>query len=377
MASTSQGTVVVDHAAAVSRVNAMFNAWKSVPTTSIAFSNTGGIPATSGFSDGDVSTLAEFNAVVGACKSGIVSPIIFDANGEIFRGLNIDSDVIGFTSACAGSGSHFIGAFVLMNGTFQDHQTSNDELSDSQFDEAITHEIGHFIGLDHSQINEFPQNCDIEQMAGRPLMFPIIRCDSRTSQNLPIIAPDDAAWVSYLYPNASFNSNYGFIEGQVLFPDGVTPVQGANVIARHVEDPNTPEHESIRLAVSVVSGFLFTSNPGQSVSGDNNEGSQFGSRAADREGYFKIPVPAGQWTIEVESVDPAFVDGSRVGPLSPPVPAPGIIARINVSVSAGSTTNVNVQLIGPAQPRFDDFEDESRLRVPIELQSIFAEGVHA
>src|SRR5262249_3050682 len=262
----------------------------------------------------------------------------------ILKSLGLDPDIIGIAGACAPpNGTHFVTAMIIMNGAFQDGATGNRELTASQFDEAITHEIGHYIGLDHSQINVTALNgdCSTDNRAGLPLMFPFASCPSRTSVGLPIISPDDAAWASSLYPNASFATSYGFIEGEIRFSDGITPVQGVNVIARQVNDPATPQDESLRVAVSVVSWYLFTTNPGQSLTGDNTGGSIYGARAANREGYFKIPVPAGQWIVRVESISSAFVKGSSVGPLDPPVPMPGIEGSApTVTVTAGQSTTV-------------------------------------
>jgi hypothetical protein len=367
MATNAQGTIVVDHTTGVNRVEAMFGSWQALPTIAITFQDLGPIQATGAFADGDVSTVTEFNAVSSSCKSGVQSPVVFDANGSILTALGLDPDIIGFAGPCAPpNGSHFVTAIIFMNGAFQDGSTGNHELTASQFDEAITHEIGHFIGLDHSQINvsALSGDCSIDNRAGLPLMFPFAACPSRTSLGLPIISPDDAAWASSLYPNSSFSTSYGFIEGEIHFIDGITPVQGVNVIARQVDDPATPVDESKRIAVSVVSGFLFTDNPGQSVTGDNTGGSIFGARAANREGYFKIPVPPGQWSIQLESVVGIFVGGSSVGPLNPPAPMPGpVLSQPVVTVTAGQSTVINLSLAA-TQGRFDNFEGESLLVLP-------------
>jgi hypothetical protein len=48
----------------------------------------------------------------------------------------------------------------------------------------------------------------------------------------------------------------GRIQGRILFSDGQTPAEGYNLIAHQVENPRV-------IAVSLVSGFLFTSNAGK------------------------------------------------------------------------------------------------------------------
>ncbi|HWK30854.1 MAG TPA: hypothetical protein VNR20_02100, partial [Terriglobales bacterium] len=194
LATNAQGTVIVDHTTGVNRVEAMFGNWQAIPTIAITFQDLGAIQATGAFADGDVSTLAEYNAVSASCDSGVQSPVTFDADGSILKGLGLDPDIIGFAGICAPpNGSHFVTAEIFMNGAFQDGASTNHELTSSQFDEAITHEIGHYIGLDHSQINVTALNgdCSTDNRAGLPLMFPFAVCPSRTSLGLPIISPDD------------------------------------------------------------------------------------------------------------------------------------------------------------------------------------------
>jgi hypothetical protein len=118
--------------------------------------------------------------------------------------------------------------------------------------------------------------------------------------------------------------------------------------------------------VSVVSGYLFTGNPGQTATCQDpsnptpqtcsNLGDSFGSRDPTLIGHFDIPLPSGTYTVSVESIYSGFVGGSGVGPLSPPIPAPGTYSStVTVTVTAGTTTPLNITLQG-TQPTFDPFE---------------------
>jgi len=382
------GQTVITNAQGLARVQSLFQNWQSVPTTSITYAYAGPITGVTG---GDVKTIQDFNTVQGSCNSGAQNPVVFDANGSLIQALGLGPLVIGFSSTCKVNpqSGNIAGAMVVLNGEFQDlvsnPTTNNFELDADQFDEAITHEMGHFSGLGHSQINvDMYQNgdvnnCDVDELAGLPLMFPVSFCQSRKSAGLPILAPDDAAWISKLYPGATFAANYGTISGFVFFSDGITHVQGLNVIARRVDDPSTPVDESKSIAFSSVSGFSFTGNPGQSITGDNTGGSSFGSHNPALIGYYEIPVSPGTYTIQTENIDSSFTGGSSVGPLDPPVATNGAIEYWHnyesafddptqhdpITVTAGQKiSNVNM-ILNQTSPRFDPEEDgEVRLELP-------------
>ncbi len=385
MSKTPAGITVISNATGLTRVQGMFNNWQQAPNTALSFQYAGPLQPSGTFVGGDVVTVTDFNAIIGSCNAGQQNPIIFDADGSLLQDLGLPGDVIGFASICKVDehAGHILSAFALMNGQFQDgvNQAPNYELTAGQFDQAITHEIGHFSGLDHSQINVSVINgfCSDDDIAGLPLMFPFAACPARTESGLPILAPDDQAWVAKLYPSTTYSQGYGTISGVIYFTDGITQVQGVNVIARQVDDPATPQDESHRVAVSVVSGFRFTGNPGQNVTGDNTGGSRTGSRDATLIGYYEIPVPPGSYTIEIESINPYFIQGSSVGPLDPPIYSPGPVEFWNstesafddpstkdkIDVGAGQTIkNINIILNG-TPPRFDNWEDGGAFLVPL------------
>jgi hypothetical protein len=392
MATAPGGSVSIDHDSGAQRVQSMFGVWQSVATANISFTNGGPILPAGSYTGGDLQTAQQFNDVLGSCNQGTQSPIIFDGNGSLISSLGLPPEVIGFNVLCAldSVNGYILSSAVVLNGEFQDgvNSSTDYELSANQFDEAITHELGHFSGLDHSQINidiltnlSFP--CEVDTLAGLPLMFPVALCQARTAAGLPVLAPDDEAWISTLYPK-NLAVNYATISGVIYFSDGVSPMQGANVIARLVDDPGTPEDESRRIAVSVVSGYAYTINPGQNVTAilggveDNTKGSAAGSRNPALIGYYKINVPPGTYTVEVEAIYTAFEAGSSVGPLDPPVALPGDpefwnkdesafdfpMQRDMITVSAGENVSGIDIILNGGIPRFDQYEDNGKLVDP-------------
>jgi hypothetical protein len=365
---------ILSNATANQRVAGMFQVWEDVPTAAIGFNRAGSLLTSGAFVDGDISTAAEFNAVDGSCGNGQQSPIIYDADGSLFASLGLPGGVIGFAGPCAlNSNGQIVSAEAALNGKFRDGNAANGELSDNEFDAVFIHEFGHFFGLDHSQINlncligGLPLCSDFSDDAfGLPTMFPFLISGLEETPGVHparTLSTDDIAWVSRLYPAASFNSSFGTITGTILFSDGQSPAQGVNVIARRIDNPR-------RFAVSVVSGFRFTNNPGQPVTG-NNPGSTFGSRDPGLIGTYEVPgLDPASYTVEVESVHFAFAGGSSVGPLDPPIPSPGPNEFFNfgesptdnladsspLGISSGSTlSGINVILNGTPQ-RFDPFE---------------------
>ncbi len=352
-------SATVTQSVAQSRVRGMFDAWQDVASASIRYNRAGFIQNTSGFSDGDVSTAAEFNAVEGSCFDGDQSPIVYDVDGSLFEDLGEDSSVIGFAGPCAiDANGHYFAGRAVMNGRFQDgiDTAANLELTTAEFNAAFIHEFGHFSGLDHSQINVECAStaCGTDNLAGLPTMFPFLVSDQQATLSI-----DDVAWISKLYPaggGGGFNATHGTIRGTVYFSDGESQVQFANVVARRVD---TGGNEDRRLAASVVSGYRFrVCHPNPITNPPPSDCGTSGSDTASHIGLYEIPLPPGNYTIEVESINPQFTSGSSLGPSDFPIPLPvAPPAPIGpITVTAGQTSSGNdVTLIG-TPPRFDAFE---------------------
>jgi hypothetical protein len=362
-----------------SLVTEAFRVWQNIDTADIRFQNAGQLSY-----DVTATNILIFNNAIRSCRNSTqpTNSIVYDVDGSIITALGMDNNsTLGFSeSLCTDDAAGaYTRAWVVLNGRFIDGQPDSPNHSSVTLDEfkgVFVHELGHLIGLDHSQINLnclTNSSCPSADLAGLPIMFPILL---EEADDIP--KTDDIAALSAIYPASKFNTTKGRIQGRVVFSDGITPAQGYNVIARLEGNPRAT-------AVSCVSGYLFTAGVGNDFApSELNEEQDYGSQDPSLIGFYDIPgLPPGNYTIEVEAIyngaDYAFIDGSSVGPLGqffgfqykmpgtcspqylnyPSSPSDGCSAKSIITVGAGITvtTNTDVILLG-TPPRFDAWEDE-------------------
>lgn len=366
------------NAQANTMVSEALQIWQSVDTADIRFQNAGQLSI-----DVTGSNILIFENALRNCNSSSqpTNSIVYDLDGSIIEALGMDNNsTLGFSEPLCMNDAEgtFTRGWVVLNGRFIDGQPDSPSHSSASlevFKAVFTHEIGHLIGLDHSQINLnclTDASCPAEDIKGLPMMFPVLLDEAEAA-----LKADDIAALSALYPASHFASSTGRIRGRVYFADGKTPAQGYNVIARREGDPRIT-------AVSSVSGYLFTAGVGNAYAPSSYDEEQFfGSQDESLIGLYDIPgLPPGTYTIEVEALyngnDYAFVDSSGVGPIGgflgfqykmpgtcslqylnyPSSPSDSCSAKTTVTVGAGITvdTHTDVILIG-TPPRYDAWED--------------------
>ncbi len=244
-----------------------------------------------------------------------LNPVIFDTDGSIIDaiyGAGAKASVLGFAGSAyytsgAASGT-FIEGRAVLNGALA--------ISDATLTTVLAHEIGHFFGLGHSQLDATQGLVS----ANFVLMYPIAY---RTLQTLH---EDDVAAVTALYPAPSASAAYGQLTGAFTTAAGA-PILGANIWAREV---------STGKVYSVVSDYL-------------KQGT----------GYFRLSLPPGTYKLSAESIATSFTGGSGVGPYSAtatgasfqaphpiaPVALGGILPQL-IAISAGCAATATFHLDG-------------------------------
>ncbi len=213
-----------------------------------------------------------------------LNPIVYDSNGEIIEAFfytGASEDIAGFAASIFTiGGSFFKEGYAVINGKDPDKFG----LTDAEFKLLIAHEIGHLFGLDHSQTNINNQ----EAISGTPFI-----CTSDIAENYPVMYPyvcrgdntslhaDEVSALSALYPAANINDNFGILQGNFVDESGYA-ILGANIWA---ENTTTGE------AISIVSDYLKEGN-----------------------GFYKMHLPPGNYTLHANSINELFNGGSSVGP---------------------------------------------------------------
>ena len=385
---TDQGDLspILPNATANSFVANAFSQWTSVPTAALAVSIGGplaeDVNGTNVVRNGDGSI--SMPADVQPSATGTPLGIVYDSDGSVtdaLMGTGAGDASQCFANAAYGGNDNY-GTFatyqhalVVING--QCAQQSS-QLADVEY--RLVRVIGGALGLGWSQVNPNvltrnpPPTAD--DYAGFPVMHAVdpLNCTPITAcyPNPYQLAMDDVASLSRLYPVTSQNQS-GFpgkqvfttstarIHGSVWFTDKhgnrTQAMQGVNVVARWIDQ--TTRLPSRKYAAASVSGFLFTGNEGNPITGlDDALGdplSEWGSDDQTLEGYFDLPglqLPNGgstQYQLSVEAVDPKWSAG--VGPYSPgPVTPSGSAQPIVVTVTAGSDVQQDILMVGSAQP---------------------------
>jgi hypothetical protein len=374
---TDQGNLspILSNSAANALVANSFLQWTSVSTAAVVANAAGELAEDVNGSNIEVNSSGIVTAPADITPSATNTPvgIVYDYDGSVTNALlgeGAGDATQCFWNAVYGGVDNFVvtanfaHALVVINGQCA-LQTS--QLTDVEY--RLVRVLGSVLGMGWSQLNLNVITGDPtptgDDFAGFPVMHymdsvncvPITVCYTNPYQ----LAADDMAALSRLYPLSTPPSSTARVYGSVYFSNHLggpgQPMQGVNVFARWI-DPSTnlPSHE---YAASSVSGFLFSGNAGNPVTGWTdplgNAYSEFGANIQTVEGFFDLgglPVPNGastaQYQLSIEALNEAWSAG--VNPYSGAQVTPsGTFEPITVTVSAGGEFEQDIQMSGSGQ----------------------------
>ncbi|MGA8271577.1 MAG: IPT/TIG domain-containing protein [Candidatus Sulfotelmatobacter sp.] len=376
---TDQGDLspILPNSAANAFVANAFLQWTSVSIASVTANAAGQLAEDVNGSNIAVNESGVVTAPADITPSATQTPvgIVYDDDGSVtdaLLGAGAGDPSQCFWNAVYGgvdnydADANFLHALVVINGQCA---LQSSQLTDVEY--RLVRVLGSVFGLGWSQLNVNVVTGDPhatpDDLAGFPVMHymdsvncvPVTICYPNPYQ----LAPDDAASLSRLYPavTSSTLATTARIHGSVYFANHFgspgQPMQGVNVFARWI-DPSTnlPSHQ---YAASSVSGFLFTGNAGNPITGLTdplgNAYSQFGSNDQSLEGFFDLgglPIPSGastaQYQLSVEALDPTWSAGVCPYDFSQVAPS-GAFAPIIVTVNAGGDFDQDILMSGSAQ----------------------------
>ena len=214
------GTVILDNAAGVAAVELAFDAWENIPQSSMTASNEGTLAE-----DIDITNVGP---VLSPSAPDGLSPIVFDATGEIFELLfGAGSGILGFAGPDFGDPStcELLEGSSFLNGpTFDDAIVAED---------IMVHEFGHYINLGHVELNAqvlgFSEGGDDWGPSPNVGTYPFPPPTSVVELNAtmypfyfgPVFGTrtphaDDIASISILYPADDFYATSATITGRVF-----------------------------------------------------------------------------------------------------------------------------------------------------------------
>jgi hypothetical protein len=374
---TDQGDLspILPNASANALVANSFLQWTSVSTSALTANAAGQLAEDVNGSNIAVNSNGVVTAPADITPSATQTPvgIVYDYDGSVtdaLLGAGAGDASQCFWNAVYGgvdnfaATANFLHALVVINGQCA---LQSSQLTDVEY--RLVRVLGTVLGMGWSQMNLNVITGDPpptpNDYAGFPVMHyidlfscvPITVCYANPYQ----LAPDDMAVLSRLYP-ASSSAATARIYGSVYFVNNVggiaEPMQGVNVVARWI-DPST-NLPSDAYGATAVSGFLFTGNAGNPITGLTDAlgiaYSEFGSTDQTLEGFFDLgglPIPNGassaQYELSVEALDPFWSAG--VCPYDPAQVAPsGTFQPIVVTVNAGGEFEQDVLMAGSSQP---------------------------
>lgn len=364
---------ILPNAAANTFVANSFAQWTSVPIAALTATAAGQLAEDVNGSNIEVGANGVITAPADITPDATEKPvgIVYDFDGSVTdallgQGAGDSSECI-WNAAYGGvdnfaTTANFLHAVVVINGQCA---LQSSQLTDLEY--RLVRVLGSVIGLGWSQVSPYSADGTPVYTAALPVMHYTDpeNCSYGNCLDSFQLGADDVATLADLYPASGAANSMGSIYGSIYFMDHSgnpgQPMQGVNVVAC-LYNTSTGQAD-LSQCISSVSGFLFTGNAGNPVTGWDdplgNAYSEFGSSDQSLEGYFdlgELPVPNGSAVYQLQlqpswlTVDPVWSAG--VGPYAPTQVAPSGIQTMLptlVTVSAGSQSEQDLVVYESAQ----------------------------
>jgi hypothetical protein len=224
----NQGSNITGTPTVTDIIRASFNTWASAPNANVPV--TEGLPSTV---SSESASPPNINLICFVCSDGDFSKdsqtLAVTITTTVNRGSN---DGHGGTAAFDGQ---IIKADILFNPNTQYTTNGTATASAQDLQTVATHEIGHFLGLDHTGVV-------------KAVMFPFAPPSQHT------LSYDDDAGLATLYPKATLDVPTGSISGRVTGFGNNSPVFGAHVYAGSTT-ASLPFSSSFNLRKSPISAL--------------------------------------------------------------------------------------------------------------------------
>lgn len=289
-----------------SKLGTNLSTWEDVSNVSLTFSlNNSAI--TADINNDNYSTYYVSNADDVGLNDNL-NPIVFDDDGQIVAhilGIENMFTVLGFAGpdgfssdyATIVDGQAVFNCRCLASNSYYSVDNDSGESCDSvpqtftvdDLDFTMVHEMGHFLGLDHSQVNA--DGSDL------PTMYP----ESVDAAEQLILHHDDETAIRSLYGQTALEDNYCTVIGTLYDSNGKS-LRCADVQASTGDEADT---------VSTVSGYYAT------YQDLNNDGASDGDgECLTNCGVFLLRgLEVGKtYSIDIVPIDSGYIGSSRLGP---------------------------------------------------------------
>lgn len=246
-----------------------------------------------------------------AAASDSLNPVLFDNDGEIvaavagtsnkFRVLGF-ANPAGFTSDYSQivDGQAVFNCRCLAGNEFGDCTVGQATVvfSEDDLNFTMTHELGHFQNLDHTQINsDLVSDGDDANDEYIPTMYPI--SENAAAQISPI--QDDISALGGIYPSSTFVSGQCLVTGSLRFSGG-QQMRCADVQAINAADRSK--------SVAFISG-AYAPAVDNNGDGDTADSGECTANCGDFQLYLD---PGISYTVSVTAVNSEFTGGSGLSP---------------------------------------------------------------